>query len=242
MEEQLELHQIFNIIKKRFKLLVLFSIIPVLIAGILSFYFLTPVYEMKTQILVNQAKDEQQAYNFNEVQTNLQLINTYNVIIKSPAILDLVVNKMGLDLTTQQLNEKITVETEKNSQVVLIKVKDENPQVAVDIANQVATVFKKEIVDIMSVDNVSILSKAGVTENMSPVSPKPYLNMAIALVLGLFSGVGFVFLREYMDNTVKNDLDIEKHLQIPVLGMISIMNEDKDKKKRGRKNNRKIAG
>ena len=51
--------------------------------------------------------------------------------------------------------------------------------------------------------------------------------MAIALVVGLMVGVGLAFLLEYLDNTIKNEDDIEKILGLPVLGTIAVI-EDKE--------------
>ena len=138
-------------------------------------------------------------YSVGEVQTNLQLINTYNVIIKSPAILDLVNNELDLNMTTTQLNEKISVQSEQNSQVVNISVQDPDANQAAAIANKIAEVFTREIADIMKIDNVSILAKATVVDKQSPIKPKPLLNIAIALVVGLMAGVGLAFLLEYFE-------------------------------------------
>ena len=55
----------------------------------------------------------------------------------------------------------------------------------------------------MNVDNVTVLSKAEVAENQSPIKPRPMLNVAIAFVVGLMAAVGLAFLLEYLDNTVK---------------------------------------
>jgi len=57
----------------------------------------------------------------------------------------------------------------------------------------------------------------------SPVSPRPTLNMAIALVLGLFAGVGVAFVLEFLDTSLKTQEDVERELQLPVLGLIPSM-------------------
>ncbi|MDV2887805.1 capsular biosynthesis protein, partial [Alkalihalophilus pseudofirmus] len=92
---------------------------------------------------VNKSKDQETAYQYNEVQTNLQLINTYNVIIKSPAILELVIKDLHLDMTVKELNKKITVQNEKDSQVVNLSVQDTSAATAAKIANKTAQVFQK---------------------------------------------------------------------------------------------------
>jgi capsular polysaccharide biosynthesis protein len=225
MEETISLKELFEILKKRLSLIISLTLIAALVSGVVSYFFLTPIYQASTQILVNQAKDDQAIYNPGQVQTNLQLINTYNVIIKSPAILDIVVEELDLDLTASQLNEKITVGSEKDSQVVNLSVQDPDPKIAALIANKTAEIFQNEIVKIMNIDNVSILAKAEVAENPSPIKPKPLLNIAIALVVGLMAGVGLAFLLEYLDNTVKNEQEIEKLIGVSVLGVIAKMDE-----------------
>lgn len=226
MEETISLRELFYTLKKRLWLIVLITIVATTISGIVSFFFLTPTYQNSTQILVNQAKSEQQFYNPNEVQTNLQLINTYNVIIKSPAILNLVKKELGLDRSIEALNKQIQVSSEKDSQVVSITVQDSNPVNAVRIANTTASVFQREIVKVMNVDNVSILSMAELPEKPSPVKPQPFLNMMIACVVGIMTGVGLAFLLEYIDNTVKNEQDVERLLELPVIGAVTIITPD----------------
>ena len=127
MEETISLKELFQTLKKRMSLIVLITAIAVMVSAIVSYFFITPIYQSSTQLLVNQAKSEQTVYNPSEVQTNLQLINTYNVIIKSPAILDKVAAQLGTGLTTAELNGKITVQSEADSQVVNLTVQDPRP-------------------------------------------------------------------------------------------------------------------
>ncbi|OAT80997.1 capsular biosynthesis protein [Bacillus sp. MKU004] len=225
MEETISLRELMNTLQKRIKLILLITLTAVLVSGGVSFFLLTPVYQSSTQLLVNQSKSEQSVYNASEIQTNLQLINTYNVIMKSPAILDKVINDLDLNMTVDQLNSKLTVGSQQDSQVVNVSVTDTDPYKAAEIANKTADVFQQEIVKIMNVDNVSILAKAEVGESQSPIKPKPLLNIAIALVVGLLAGVGLAFLLEYLDNTVKTEQEVEKLLGLPVLGSITRMDD-----------------
>ncbi|WP_050614493.1 YveK family protein [Bacillus testis] len=220
MEETISLQEIFQVLKKRAAMIIALSLIATLTVGIISFYFITPMYQASSQILVNKSESENSVYSSNEVATNVQLINTYNVIIKSPTVLQAVIRELNLDLTVEQLNEKITVSNADDSQVMNIVVMDESIRKAANIANKTAQVFKEKIGDIMNVNNVTILSKAEVKGNEAPVSPNKLLNIAIALVVGCMAGVGLAFLLEYLDNTFKTEKDIEMHLELPILGVI----------------------
>jgi capsular polysaccharide biosynthesis protein len=227
MEETISLKELLSTLKKRLSLIVIITALATMTSGLISFFVLTPIYQSSTQVLVTQSKSEQPAYNLQEIQTNLELINTYNVIMKSPVILDKVINNLDLNMTSNELNSKITVQSAEESQVINVSVQDADPQKAADIANETVSVFKKEIVNLMNIDNVTILLKAEVGENVSPVKPKPLLNIAIALVVGLMAGVGIAFLLEYFDNTIKSEQDIERILELPVLASVTTI-EDSD--------------
>jgi capsular polysaccharide biosynthesis protein len=229
MEETISLKELLATLKKRLVMIILITITAGLVSGIVSYFFLTPIYQASTQILVNQKQSEQQFYSQSEVQTNLSLISTYNEIIKSSRILDKVIVQTGLDMTPGQLAGKITVSSQKDSQVVNVSVQDPDPNMAAKIANVTVDVFQKDIGSIMGarVDNVSILAPAKVTDNQAPIKPQPVMNVAIALVVGLMASVGLAFLLEYFDSTIKNEQDIEKILELPILGVIAQIDDQK---------------
>ena len=222
MEETISLQELFKTVRKRLSLIALITAIAITISGVISFVVLTPIYQASTQILVNQAKDDSAGqFTTQDIQANLQVINTYSEIIKSPVILSKVIEELNLDTTPGALYNKITVNTVQNSQVLKMDVQDPDPAQAVNIANTTAAVFQKEIVSLMNVDNVNILAPAEMAEKPSPIKPNPKLNMAIAAVIGLMLGVGVAFLLEYLDTTMKTEQDIEDILGLPILGLIS---------------------
>lgn len=53
-----------------------------------------------------------------------------------------------------------------------------------------------------------------------PSKPKVWLNMALAVVVGLIVGVGLAFFLEYLDTSVKTMEDVESFLQVPVLAVV----------------------
>lgn len=229
MEETISLRELFHTLKKRLWLIVLIMVVAATASSVISFFVLTPIYQSSAQILVNQAKSEKDLYNTGEIQTNIQLINTYSVIIRSPKILNKVKEELNFPGTVGELQNKIAVASEKDSQIIALTVEDPNPSMAMKVANKTAEVFQRDIPSIMSVDNVTILSKATLGEKPSPIKPKPLLNIAIASVVGMMIGVGLAFLLEYLDNTIKSEQDVEQVLGLPVMGVISIIDDETSK-------------
>jgi capsular polysaccharide biosynthesis protein len=224
---ELELRKIVAILRKRAWIIVLITLIATLTAAVLSYFVMTPIYEASTQLLVNKSDRQENAlYNLNDITADLKLTETYSVIIKSPRIIDLVIQKLSLTMTPEELTEKVEVNPVKNSQVISITVTDISQEQAARIANTVVEVFKTEIVSIMKVDNVQILSKAKVEPMPEPVKPKPLLNMAISFVVGIMLSVGLAFLLEYLDTSIRSEEEIEQTLGLPVLGSIPVIAQE----------------
>lgn len=225
MDGTMSLLEIIKTIKRHWRLILLVTLSSVLISTLVSFYLLTPIYKASTQILVNQ-KNSGSSLDTTLLRSNIDLINTYSVIMKSSAILEKVINELDLTQSVDELNEKIIITSEEGSQVFSLTVQDEERENAVKIANAITETFQKEIPVIMNVDNVSILVKAQEKKDSKPVSPKPLLNIIIAGILGLMVGVGISFLIEFLDNSLKDEQDVTLYLGIPVLGTIQEMSDE----------------
>lgn len=225
MEETINLSELFEVIRKRMVLIIGGGLAGIILAAVITYFFITPQFNSSTQLLVNRAKDESQvATQWNDLQTDVQMINTYKDIIKGPVILEDVRKKLSTTSSVEQLASKIEIITQQNSQVFTIKVTDSDPYKAADIANTVAAVFQEKIGGIMSVQNVTQISSAH--PNTSQISPKPMLNILIGFIVGIMGMVGVSFLLEFMDKTVRDEKFISETLGWTNLGTISEMNFD----------------
>ncbi|MFC2141371.1 GumC family protein [Acidobacteriota bacterium] len=79
--------------------------------------------------------------------------------------------------------------------------------------------------------NISLIDKALIPGK--PISPNKGSNLLMALIIGIFGGVGLCFLFEYLDNTIKDPGDVEKLTGVSSLGVIPYLPpEGINKKKR----------
>jgi len=78
--------------------------------------------------------------------------------------------------------------------------------------------------------SISIIDEGIAPEN--PVSPKKKLNLILALIMGLFGGVGLCFVLEYFDDTIKGPEDFQRLDGIPSMGIIPYLHPEAEKKKK----------
>lgn len=221
MEEIMDFNKLFAIIKKNYKLIIIIPIILLAISMVITI-FINPKFEAKAQILVNQETQDKDLQ-AQQIQSNLQLVNTYSEIIKSPRILDKVSKKLDNKYSKDEIANMLTVSNQTDSQILTISIKSNNSRYSGIIANEIAKVFSKESDKIMNVDNVSILSEA---KDKSPkVSPSYPLNATIALIIGLIFAFIYIFSKEVLDKRIKNEEDVKNYLELPVLGSIQNFNK-----------------
>ncbi|WP_347108516.1 Wzz/FepE/Etk N-terminal domain-containing protein [Staphylococcus ureilyticus] len=216
MKNSTDYSNIINILKKNLGFLILIPLIFVLFSILITFFLMHPKYEASTQVLVNQRKGNSEMM-AQEVQSNIQLVNTYSEIIKSPRILDQVSKKFD-KYSSNQIYNMLDIETETNSQILDVKVTTENKKDSEKIANEIAKVFSKDVPNIMNINNVSILSKAN--GSATQTSPKAIINILSAFIIGLFLSIFIVVIKELLDKRITKEEEVESELNIPVLGTI----------------------
>ncbi len=223
MEEEIELREYWEVLRKRWLIVIIIPLIAALTSGIISFFVMKPVFQASTTMIVGKKASESglaavQMLDNSVLQANLQLAKTYATIAQSRTVEQNVIKDLDLALTVGQLDSMISINPVKTTEILEIQVQNTNPELAADIANSMAHEFSKAVIEIKKVDSVSIVDVAVTPDK--PVKPNKKLNVMIAFVVGLMASVGLVFLLEYLDNTIKTSNDVEKLLGIPVLGVI----------------------
>lgn len=228
MEETIDLKEYFQIIKKRAWIIVLITTIAMLVSGIISFFVLSPIYQTKTTLIVNSDKAPgTNVVTGDQISVSQKLAVTYGEIIKSKVVLDEVAKELKIKGGYSEIEKKLSVSPVTDTQILEVSIQDHNPKRAADIANAIPKAFTKEVKRITKANNVEVIDKAIVPK--IPVKPNKIMNIAIAGVLGVMISLFVIFLLEYMDNKIKSPQDIQKYLELPLLGVVP----DEYKGKRG---------
>lgn len=100
-----------------------------------------------------------------------------------------------------------------------------------DVAQEIYVMLAKrleeaKVAEVMVPTEVQVVDAATLPEK--PIKPRKALTMAIALVLGLICGCGFVIAKSMFNKTIKTADEVEKCLGLPVLGIIPDANSLKE--------------
>ena len=233
--EEINIIELLNYYVKKLPIIMIVTLVTLLAGAFYIERIQVPLYHGTTTIILVQKTEDNQSANAtqNELNLNEKLVTTYSQIIKSRRVLEQVIYLLGLNTETSKLANKITVTSVSETPIIKVTVSDENAETAVEIANELASIFKKEITKIYNLENISIIDNAIIEE-------KPYnVNVAKQMIIyglaGFILSCGIIFVIYYFDNTIKNKKEIETKLNIPVLSEVPVATKLTNKEVKNKK-------
>ncbi len=234
-EITIDLTELFMMLWSEIHIILLAGILTALLAFVGTKLFITPLYTSTTQMYVLTKQDNNSSVTYTDLQTGTQLTKDYMVLIKSRPVLEQVISVLNLDMEVEVLADMISVETETDTRVLNISVKNEDPRVAKQIADAVREAVGIQITEIMDAEAVNTVQEGNLAT--SPSSPSVMKNVLIGGILGLIISIGIFVLIFVLDDTVKTPDDVEQYLGLNVLTSIPLQagaEKNKSKKVRGK--------
>jgi capsular exopolysaccharide synthesis family protein len=222
----LSLRHYLRVLRKRWKPLVAVLLLCTL-GGALYIVGATKMYEATAQIFVSTAAaDSTTAADLAQGNTFTQArVQSYTSVATSPTVTAQVVTTLGLSMSADELAAEISADAPLNKVLINLHVRDRNPAQAARLANAVATQFSR-VVEGLEQTSTATSSPVKLTVThpaqtpSAPVTPKAKLALVVAVLVGLALGIGFAFLRELLDNTVKDPEELGAFTDRPVLGVV----------------------
>lgn len=233
-EENINISEIFEALKKRYKLIIGITLVFTIIAAVLSFFVIKPKYEVTTKLFIGKEinQSQKQQYDNNDVMMYQKLLTTYAEVIQTDDLIQRGLNKGHLNLEVKDIKSGLKVTPRADTQILEISYTGTDKLQGVNIVKDITDEFVKESKKLIPNGNIQVIEQAKMPEN--PVSPNKKLNILIAFVLGIMVSVGLSLLLEFMDNTYKSKEDVENYLDIPVIGVIPEFDEENVAKRRGK--------
>lgn len=218
--ETVDLRDYVRLLRRRWRLIVVCALVA-LSAAIAVTVTATKVYTAHAQLFVStQQSSEDSSSAYTSGLYSQQRVKSYVSLITSVSIATLVKDDLGLAMTPKAIAAEVTASAPLDTVLINVSVKDSDPARARDIANSLGRVFPGFVQDIETTPvSVTVAQKAELPT--TPTSPRPKLNLALGLLVGLAVGVGGAVLRETLDTSVKGPEHAEELVGAPVLGAIN---------------------
>ena len=219
----MDLKYFLSILWKRAWLLVLAP----LVAGTISLLVsqqMQPVYRATATLLVSPAGGSA-SLNFNTLLTAERVAKTYAELLTKRPLLEEVINDLQLNLTPRQLAGKIDVVQPNDTQLLELRVDDNDPEMANDIANSIANTFLHQHKRRRSDRSVYVEIVELAVLPTYKLRPRIFFNTLVAAVGAAILTLGFVFLLDHVDDTLTDPESVEAALQIATLATTPLVHK-----------------
>ena len=217
--EEIDLKELFQFLKSKIFTLTIITVTICLIGSIYGLFIQKPMYSSYTTVILGSNESTTNVgITQNDLTLAKSLVDTYAEIVKSRRVLDQVINELKLDMSYEELADKITVTALNNTEIIKISVIDRDAIKAKNVANVTANYFTEEIVNLYNVNNVNILDKA--TENDVPYNINVPKQLVLYFMIGFIVAVGYLFIIFYFDRTIKSVEQVEQKIKLPILGSV----------------------
>lgn len=218
MKKELNLQYFYELFMRHYLLLGVVTLLGMCLSYLVMDLFITPQYRSQAELFVNQ-KTEQQLIQFSEVQTSIQLINTYRVLIVGDSVMNQAADELGDAYSPGSIREAISIEQPENSQSFYVSAVMPSPEDAQRVVNEVVTAFEEVINQVYGAGegNIHVLSEASFEPNA--ISPRLPIYLVGGAVAGMLSCIVLILFFEVMDSTVK-DTDFFTEEGLANLGII----------------------
>jgi capsular polysaccharide biosynthesis protein len=232
-EIEIDLIDLFYLLKSKFLIILLSGIIFAASAGLISSFLITPLYTSKTQLYI---LNKSTALSLENLQLGSQLTQDYMVLVKSRPVVTKVINDLGLNMTYEQMAGMLKISIPSNtSRILEIQISYQDAYLAKQIVDDFAKVSADQIATIMDTKEPTVVEEGYMQPY--PSSPNKKKFVMIGGLVGIFLAGAIIVVLYLMDDTIKDAEDVEKYLGLTTIGLIPIeagglKQAEIDKKKR----------
>lgn len=225
-EMEIDLKALFLLLKRKILIIIGAAVAGIVLMAGYTLLLVTPQYSATSMLYVLTTSTS--ITSLADIQLGTQLTSDYTILMKTHPVIDTVIENLGLNLTYQQLVDKISISNPTDTRILKITVTDPVPETAQKIANELASVTVEQMAKVMKTDEPSVAEEAQLPKE--PVSPSLKKNVMLGAFAGLVIAAGIIIVLYLLNDKIHTEEDIEKYLNITTLGVIPA--RDGQRKKR----------
>jgi len=218
-ETEYSLSEIFSIIIKRIWIILLCAALFTGGVFIISKYVIDEQYTASVSMYAVPKTDNDDPYaSLNELYYSQARLNTYIEILGTNAFYKTLSMISGLQYSAGELKEMVKMNEVIGTEIFRVQVTTKNPDDSFTLARSIASLAPQKIQEIENVDVLKVVDPP--IRPTVPSSPNIMLNILIGIALGLLSGIVIVIMLEKLDRRIKDEDDLLKHYNLPILGIV----------------------
>jgi capsular polysaccharide biosynthesis protein len=224
---EIDMKELLLVLLHKLWIILIIGIIGAAGSGAVSKYLVQPIYTSTTKVYVIN-RQEKNKMTLSDLQTGEQLTKDYLILVKSRPVTEQVIRELNLDLSHEELFAKIQVTSPEETRILEITVEYQDPYIAKQLADLIATVSSEHMVNVMEIEKVNVVEPGNLP--IIPTSPNIVKNTILGGSIGVVLVSFLIVLVYIMNDSIRSTKDIEKYLNITTLGIIPLVDSKARKK------------
>ena len=217
-EDEVDLMEIIRVLAHHAWIIVLAALIGAVLVGVAVKLFVPARYTANATIYVFSTEGETSTQVINvadKMTTDFQIIGT------TSTTLNLVIEELGLDTTVEELKKENTIRVTNptDSHMLRISVTNEDPEVAAQLSNTLASVMCDQIADIMKSDRPQFVEPASTGVKTSPALKRDAILGGLVFAMAV---VAFLLIRYFNNDTITTEEDVTRYLGLTTLSSVPL--------------------
>lgn len=219
---EIDLVEIWQVIKKQFGLLVVIVILCAILAGVISKFFIAPKYTSSSTIFLTPSISESGVVDFTSQNSNEKLVNNVMALLVQDNILSEVAKQTGME-SIEELRDQIEVSNDTNTTLVKVEATTLDPKLSKNIVNSMVNIFIDTMQENLNLKNIEIVDKAKLS--YEPSGPNIKKNILIGAAAGFVIDALIVVLKVLTNTRLKSKEEAEKYLNLPVFCELPVIKD-----------------
>lgn len=219
---EIDLVEIWQVIKKQFGLLVVIVILCAILAGVISKFFIAPKYTSSSTIFLTPSISETGVVDYTSQNSNEKLVNNVMALLVQDNILSEVAKQTGME-SIEELRDQIEVSNDTNTTLVKVEATTLDPKLSKNIVNSMVNIFIDTMQENLNLKNIEIVDKAKLS--YEPSGPNIKKNILIGAAAGFVIDALIVVLKVLTNTRLKSKEEAEKYLNLPVFCELPVIKD-----------------
>ena len=213
-ETEIDLLEIFYLLRAKLVWLILAFVIGGVIAGSITHFLITPKYTATAKMYMISASSGS-VLDLSDFNIGTSLSQDYTELIKIRPVFNEVIDNLNLDMEYEDLLKKVSISVVGDSRLLAVSVEDNDPKLAQSMVNELVDTAVTYIPKVMNASEnaqPTIAEYAVVPDE--PSSPNHAKNIILGAVVAMLLVAVIFVVRMLMDDSLNTAEDVEKEFGI----------------------------
>ncbi|MDU2673318.1 MAG: Wzz/FepE/Etk N-terminal domain-containing protein [Clostridium sp.] len=233
-EKVLEIDQLFRAIKKGILLIIVLTSITTGLA-IYSTSKLMPSYSASLKIFLGSKDNMMTIYSDEELSYYGQFMETFKEILGVDEFIESSLNKYNLNISASQVRGGLQITGSQKTPIYTLSYSSYDKEMASKVLEAVSDELGNQVAKLIPGKSIEVINNVSVATIMPDKKKKVILGFGAGIAISLV----IIFIKYYLDDTVKSKDSLEKLLPVTVLGEIPIHEKSFRKEEKISANNKR---